>query len=596
MSEDKALASTTPGARLRAALTDDQIQVLLDVVAAAGHLQAADDELRAADPDLADTVRRILDEPRTQSGAEASSRKTVEIWNNLWESWADPVAEVGDEEGRYVNHEEHWHPPYFDPSALADDLEEAADKLAEWIDRAFSLVAEPDLFLESLEEINLNMQSFPEWFQPVDDDFVLGPRASSCVLRWTWLGLANQRKPGRKLVDLLCGMEVPRQHTELDRDACCQFLAGLPEGVCHEIHAYLREPQFAERLANLRSVWHRVQHEFEARFDPSAHLRTCEDHLGQDWRHGEPLIADAVSRQDLAAAERFTELTLSSLLRCSEEEPWRPEKLLLPQSRYYRSPEEGQAMLRLLDQWEETATRRGKQERVASLRLQRTVLNSPEDWTVVLEAFQEYQRHLANPKMAERLFAEWQQRIADACAQQELRNQKATDTWMHRLIHAQRDPSSSQKAFIEHVEVWLECCRDHVAFFQKNWQSLALLTRHLPRHVEIQARCPTFCSHVLVPALHVSEDMERSLRKALALLGEKADRIQVSPIWEQHLHTLVPSPGTGGSSYQDSARWMKALSEVKPSGYEHLLVRWKTEFRRRRNLWADMADAGCPGL
>lgn len=39
-------ASTSPGSGLRAALTDDQIQVPLDVVAEAAHLQAADDRLR----------------------------------------------------------------------------------------------------------------------------------------------------------------------------------------------------------------------------------------------------------------------------------------------------------------------------------------------------------------------------------------------------------------------------------------------------------------------------------------------------------------------------------------------------------------------
>lgn len=82
--EDEPSASASPGGRLRAALTDVQIQVLLDVVAGAGHLRAVDDRLRAADPDLADTVRRILDEPKTQSGAAPSSQKTIEIWNDLW--------------------------------------------------------------------------------------------------------------------------------------------------------------------------------------------------------------------------------------------------------------------------------------------------------------------------------------------------------------------------------------------------------------------------------------------------------------------------------------------------------------------------------
>lgn len=595
MSQDKASSSASVSARLRAALTDEQIQTLLGVAAETGHLQALDDRFRAVDSDLADTVRRILLEPGIQE-AVASSQKTVEIWNKLWAAWTGHVADVGDEEGPYANHEEHWHPPYFDHGALAEDLEEAADSLSEWIDRAVSLVNEPDLFLESLAEINQNVRSLPEWFQPVDDNFVLGPRASSCVLRWTWLGLANQSEPGRKLVDLLCGLEVSGQHTVLNRDACCQFFAGLPKEASREIHAYLREPQFGERPANLRSVWHRIQHEFESRFDPSIHLQTCEEHLEQDWHYGEPLIADAVSREDFGAAEKFIERTLSSMLGWSEEEPWRPEKLLLPESHYYRPPEAGQAILGLLDRWEEIAARLGKPERVASLCLQRIVLQSPENWTAVLDAFQEYKHHLSMPAVADRLFTEWQQRIAAACTQQEPRNEGVTDTWTHRLIEAQRNPSSGQEAFLEHVEVWLECCREHAAFFQENWRSLALLTRHLPQHPEIQAGCPTFHSHALVPALQVSGDMEKSLRQALVLLDEKASRINVRSVWGRHLHTLVPAPGGSGSHYQESALWMRALSEVNPTAYANILTRWKTEFRRRRNLWKDMAAAGCPPL
>ena len=541
MSEKEIQLPGRPGARLQAALTQEQIRTLLDVLAEAGHLRAVESQLRSADPDLADMVRRVLDKPAVESERAASAQKTLEIWNELWVTWAGHVEDVADEKGPYANHKEHWHPPFFDHGALDKDLEAAAGPLSEWLERASPLVKEPDLFLESLAELNRNMRLLPEWFQPVEDNFVLGPRATTCVLRWTWLGLAQQPEPGRRLVDLLSGLEVPGKHSEMDRDACCQFLAELPEAVCREIHAYLREPQFVDRLADLRSVWHRIQHGFEGRFDPAAHLRACEEHLEQDWRYGRALIADALWHQDFAAAEKYIERTLSSLLGWSEEEPWRPEKLLLPESRHYRPPEEEQAKFELLDQWEETASRLRKQERVASLRFQRAVLQSQEDWTAVLDAFREYQRHLTRPSAAERLFAEWQHRMAAACTQHEQSDKRATDTWMHRLLEAQRHPATGQEAFLEYLDVWLERCREHVASFQKNWRTLDLLTRHLPKHPELRAACPTFHSHVLVPALQVSEEMEKSLRHALGLLGEKAKRIERPRLGNTPSH-LGPHP------------------------------------------------------
>lgn len=183
-------------------------------------------------------------------------------------------------------------------------------------------MGEPDLFLDSLQELNENMRSLPEWFQPVDDDFVLGPSASSCILRWTWLGMANQSQPGHELANAVRNLEQPEKHTELDRDAACQFFSNLPEDVCREIHAYLREPFFRERLIDTRSLWYRIQHGYESRFDPAAHLRTCEELLDQDWHYGEPLIEEALARDDAAAAESYVELTVSSLLRWSGDEPW----------------------------------------------------------------------------------------------------------------------------------------------------------------------------------------------------------------------------------------------------------------------------------
>ena len=576
-------------------MTDEQIQTLLEVVGEAGYLDAVKEKLRLTDPDLADAVQRILASPSSQSAQTPSAGKTVETWDGLWAAWSNCIAEVGEEEGPYVNHEEHWHPPYFDQSALEDDLENAATRLGEWIDSAFALVKEPELFLDSLTDLNRNMRSFPEWFQPVDDNFCLGPEATACVLRWAWLGLADQPETGRKLVDLICGLEIPGIHTELDRDACCRFLTGLPEPACREIHAYLREPRFEEKVASLRSVWHRIQHEFESRFDPAAHLRACEAHLQEDWKYGEPLIAAAVARQDYAAAEKFLQQTFCRLLGWEGDEPWLPELTLVPLSRYHRSTTESEAVGSLLKQWKEIASLRGKPGRVASLEFQQVVLASPEDWSAVLQAFEDYQRQLPKPAAAEPLFIEWQQRMADTCAPSESGSKPGTDTWAHRLIEAQRGPASKQETFLDEVEVWLNCCLEHNAFFGKHWRSLALLSRHLPQHTQMKAVCPTFHSHVLVPALQISADLEKSLRQALGMFGEKVDRIRVRPVWERHLNTLVPTPGGSGSYYRESALWMKALSEVDIVGYEHVLARWKSEFRRRRNLWQDMAAVGCPG-
>lgn len=596
MTQQESLPSAKPGGRIRTALTDEQLTILLNVVAEAGYLLAVDDQLRTLDSDLADTLRRILNEPSLPPQVDSSSQRTIEIWNGLWGTWSDAVAEVGDEDGSYVNHEEHWHPPYFDLGALKDALEQAARPLIERIDRVFPLLNEPNLFLESLAEINENMRSYPDWFQPVEDNLTLGPQASLCILRWTWLGLTRQTEPGSKLVDRLCSLRMPGQHAELDPNTCFEFFAGLPEPACRQIHFYLRESQFSEMLAGYRSVWRRIQEEYERRFDPATYLQACEANLEHDWRYGEPLIANALSRQDFAAAERIVELTLSSLLGYPPEKAWCPERQLLPLPRYHPMPEEEEAIKRLLDKWEICATRRGNSQRIASLRLQCILLKSPENWAVVLAAFKAYQQQVIKPAAIEQLFAEWQMRMVAVCQYQQSANESQSDSWIHRLIDAQRYPAIHQKHLMEHMDIWLACCLEHAAFFQKNWRSLALLTRNLPQFHDTQVKCPTFRTQVLFPALHVSKDMETSIKEALAMVADNVNRLEVQPIWDKHLHTLIPNPGGSGSYYRDSALWMKALSEVSAASYHTLLANWKIEFRRRRNLWQDMISVRCPGV
>ncbi len=590
-------SSSTAGQRLLAALTTQQTQILLGLVAHHGLLAGLDEKLRAADPDLADTVRRFLAAETSTQAAAPSDQKALESWNDFWGDWESHISELGDAEGAYANQEEHWHPPYFDSTALTDDLEKDGQRLLEWLERAFPLVQEPDLFRASLAEIESGIQSYPDWMQPFDDCCVLGPLATTCVLRWTWLGLANEPSPGPQLTDLIHSLENELKQVGLDDKSCVQFFSSLPDAAARDILAHLGSGDYAAAVADVRSVWHRIRHEYEKRFDPGAHLRTCAEHLAGDWRYGEPLIADALARGDLAGAERFVEATLSSLLRLDPDEPWRPELGLLPDKTGYVAAEEDVAIPRLLDQWETIATQRGRAKRAAACRLQRALLEHAPDWPAVLEAFAAFRRDGGGPAVAGELLAQWRERAVAACASYEETNQKPADSWVYWLIEARRDPAAHPARFLEHVTAWLDGCAGSAAFFGKHWRSLALLTRSLPQAAEIKQRCPTFHLHVLMPATDFEAKLLASLGEALRFQGDVTARIDPLAIWRQHLHTLVPSPGAaGGSYYHEPALWMKALSEVNSAGYGQLLARWKTEYKRRRNLWAEMAAVKCPGL
>jgi hypothetical protein len=155
---------------------------------------------------------------------------------------------------------------------------------------------------------------------------------------------------------------------------------------------------------------------------------------------------------------------------------------------------------------------------------------------------------------------------------------------------------SHRPAFLDHLKMWLGRFAAHPAFFQENWHSLALLTRNLPSAEQLKARCPAFHAHVLSGKPALDATLDNSLREALTLVTVGLVEVEAMPIWREHLHLLVPSPDSGGSDYQRHASLMKALCEINRASYDRIIAQWKTAHRRRRNLWAEMANLKLPDL
>lgn len=598
MSDSRCPSALHSGARLRAALTDAQLGALLDTVVTAGVLPQLDPLLRSADPDMADTVRRFLDAGASPATEIATSdRRARELWQQTWSRWESCVGELGDDTGDYANHDEHWHPPYFEVYALAEDLDAVALALSGQLERAFPLVGEPGLFEKALAEVDEGIASYPDSMQMNEEVCVLGPHATTCALRWIWLAVAAEATPGAALVARFWKLENGFAHVKCDVAAAARFFAELPEVVCREIFARLRQPDMEDAVANTRLVWHRIQHDYERRFDSAAHLRSCEEGLERNWHYGEPLIAAALARNDYVAADVLIARTVSSLLRFNDENPWLPEEPLWEAHGYWSPAEKNEALLALLSRWEAVAEAGGDLARAASCRLQRVFRTAADNWTTVFTAFDEFRTRGGKPDVGEKLFDAWRAQAVDSWGSHagQPESTRPDQSWPARLIDAIRDPSTRREQFLKHLEVWLQACREHGAFFTKQWRLLAVLTRSLPQHERIKTDYPSFSTRVLQSAGALPGGQAKCVREALAALELDAARVAPMPAWAEHLHTLVPSPAESSSLYTEHAGWMKALSELNRPRYDAMLARWRTEFSRRRNLWKDMQAAGCPG-
>jgi hypothetical protein len=319
------------GKKLVEALTEDQVETLLDVLVHAGTLSRFSNELRALDSDLADTVQRLVGEtdPSAAEDSEAavSKQKLLENWNDLWGRWNGHVCEVGDETGKYTVQDAEWEAPYFDPTALADDLEKIAIEMKPMVRPVSELLDDSELFVQAAHEIDDNINSFPEWMQG-EDGCEFGSHTTTCILDWTWRVMERKGMTAEQFLERFFKLDIDASSVFLDLEATLDFFEALPENVCGKIYADLSDEKFVAKRDELHSIWHQIYHQYQQRFDPAAYLRSCEKHLGNDWRYGESLIAAAISRGDFPLAESFVEQTFVSLLR--KKEAWRPEDRMLP--------------------------------------------------------------------------------------------------------------------------------------------------------------------------------------------------------------------------------------------------------------------------
>ena len=163
----KLIHNRSMGEILMQSLTTDQIARFLDVVFAAGDVSQYVNGFKKADPDMAQTIERVLkmnsgEVQRPRVPRVASNQRILEHWNSLWDRWQDIGFDVGDEKSKYAVQDAHWEAPYFDGYALSDDLEEIAADMLRSIDSVFDLVKKPGIFHAAMEEIDSNISSYSE--------------------------------------------------------------------------------------------------------------------------------------------------------------------------------------------------------------------------------------------------------------------------------------------------------------------------------------------------------------------------------------------------------------------------------------------------
>ena len=593
------------GARLFAALTQDEITHLLDVLFAVLSPDLVETVLLQLQDDTRQTIEALLTPPDTVDSSQAARLPEVslarleQMWAALWQQWDKIVDEAAQEEGRYIVQERHWEEPYFDSPTFVNDLEQVAAQLRPLLPVAFDNAFHPaNGFCEALLEADAEIKAaIPEWIS-LDDGYALEEHVTTCLLEWEWLQVQAEASDAFCLLQEVRQWEEESTYAGLDSETFLEFCAQLPEAQQRQIFAGLTSgkdtPLWHSVLSNTFSHWHALYMHCVEQYAPELYMDTLRPTIAQRWENGLPVIASYVERHDLQESLQVIEETLTSLFRHRRDTSWSPEtSLLVPLVHGYDVRDPAGPYATLLQLYQQTAQGLGHTPLVNALEIQRQAFAHCFDWRQMLQVFDEVTVPAA---IRQALLQSWQAyiiRLTTPATGEFGMRRRDHRWWLHWLFESMTDRAKGPAWFQQHLTQWLAQLPAKQGNLGDDLAFLRLLTKDAwEMRGSHDQPYPQFFDVVIAPReLSTADDASRQAYVQHYAMADVWD--QVMAYWRGHLHLLVPKPEHADKSiYTGHARWMAALQELAPSAYTTLLQQWQVQHKRRSNLWKAMAQQG----
>lgn len=592
------------GALILAAMTEQEVALILDLLLA----YFTPSELKIALDRLPNNTRQTLEQILDPTPAVVSIEKPVaikpekpmsvakleQIWAGLWKEWNDIVSEATDEDGKYIEQEEEWEPPYFNDSALIEDLEAVAEQIQPLLADAFEYGFIPNIdfeqvFIDMEEEIADTISD-----EILNEGFHLDKHLTTCLLEWARLKAQAEEIDAFGLIEKIRNWEEKSSQTSLHEFTFLDFFTQLSDVDLQQIYAGLTANRKAllwqTYLDDIKSHWHSLYLYCLERFDSNLYLVTLRDTIPQQWQNGLPVIEDLLAKGEDRESRTAIEETLASLLKSTRRDPqWSPENslLMIGGTLYNRSGTDDELTLLRYDR--ETAVRLHQSARVAALDIQLIAYEHRFDWSVMLAAFK--QGEIAT-ETNRKLFDSWCNYIVSTTERVGTR-QPASSWWLNWLLESLMDAPQGSGSFQYRIEQWLtelEQDKDRSAY---KLQILRLLTHDLGQiYSENWSKYPKFLGTVLAP--RSLETADAKSRQSFLQQSVTIDIwTEMMTYWQNHLDSWIPQPELARKPvYTEHATWVAALREISPTAYDRLLTQWRVKYKQRRNLWQALGSMG----
>lgn len=598
----KSAESQSLGVLLLEALTRNEIVLVVDALLS--HCSSLDAVLAELPEETRETVRCVLN-PIVSTSSEptistVSPAKFEQVWSDLWQEWDDVISEAGNEDGKYIEQLEDWESPYFDYSALVDDLEAIAERMQPLLVEAsdYGFLDDND-FARTLEDLmGTVVASLPGWIDVAwsDEGFFLERHLTQCLLQWRWLKVQKTGGDGFAFVWSIREWEKRCEELiALDAHVFADFMAALPDSDRQRIYEGLSQnvevPLWKSVLDNPFLHWHGLYLSTMEQYDPERRLQALRKTIPEVWLNGFPVIEDLLAKEAYRESLEVIEETLQSLLHSiggDKLQSWTPEVSLLAVISRNHVQRDRNSEVKLLRYYRQVIEALQQSEGVGALTLQLAAYENEADWAAMLAVFETVQ---VSEKTRVNLWESWRDGILNGIGQ---RFAIATghSWWLSWLLDAIQD--REMQGFEDFVRQWLaklEAEEQRENLTRLDFVALRLLTCDLAAiREENWQHYPHFRDVVL--ASERLKTIDASSRQFF-LQQYSPDNLweKVMAYWQKCLHIWIPAPETArNSDYTKQAQWVVALREVSPEHCGKLLERWRIEHKRRRNLWKALAN------
>jgi len=602
------------GDHLFESLTQQEIIRLLDALWATLPPDRQDEVLGQLPPDTRQTIQHILSPPDPACTADitpdkpVSTAKLEQTWNKLWREWDDIVDEASQEDGKFVVQENSWESPYFNESAVIDDLEAIAEKMRPLIPNAVEHYFSPsESFAEAIammeDEISAGM---PEWIYV--EGFDLDENLTICLLEWEWLSFIRDAAIEENVPDAFAFAELIQElensfsQVGLNSEKLWNFFIQLPEADQEAIFRGLAQhketPAWQKELKNTYSHWHAFYMYCVDKYAPEQYLGNLRETIPQQWQNGLAVIEGLLEKQDYKEGLTVVEETIPSMLKREQiRDVWTPEtSLLYPLvQRHDNDDTRLQNHKTLLNYYQKIGKGLGQHEMVKALSLQIITFEHCFNWEAMFKAFAETP---VSEQVRQALFASWReyiiQRAKPSVWSSGWNRPKPRDSWwLHWMIDSIVDDQKGSAWFQQQIAGWLTHLPGQKRDMGEDYEFLRLLTKDLSEiHSQNKEQYSQF--YAVVIRLNELKSPDQTSRQAYLKQYASDDLMcQVMGYWKAYLQNFVPKPeNVEKANYTSHARWMVALRELVPQRYAVLLEKWRVDHHRRRNLWQAMSKLG----